>query len=198
MSAVRAFKTDSTPASAFRIIAGKSTTQRAVARVVVLGTIGVVLVGLLLNIMIAQSAYEMANLKSRTKELNMTSQVLQQQVSSLASNQNLEQAAHDMGMVANATPVFLSVQDQKVFGRPLRASYSNSLSRNLVANSALTSVTNVKSLENATAKAAAIAAASLAASVKTLSGNALNVAAPKIAVKKVSLPSGGIPGSPTH
>jgi cell division protein FtsL len=181
-----------------QLLNNKSFAARRIAKVLVLGFIGVVLLGLLLNVMIAQSAYEMANLKNRTKELTTTSQVLQQQVFSLASNQNLEQVAHDMGMVANTNPVFLDLKSQQIFGRPMRAGAGNQLENNLVANSALTDKTNVQSIESAKAKAASRAATQLEASAKTSSTFVSNVAAAKPTLKKVSLPSGGIPGSPTH
>ncbi len=200
MSAARAYKTQQNGnfAQGLRLLSSQSVTRRRVAKVLVFGTIATVLTGLLLNVMIAQSAYEMANLKNRTKELTTTSQVLQQQVGSLASNQNLEQAAHDMGMVANTNPVFLNIQNQQVFGKPMRAAYSNSLANNLVANAVLTDQTNVKLLVSAKAKADAIAASNLVAAVKSSTSKAMNVAAAKPTAKKVSLPSSGIPGSPTH
>ncbi|MEI6591233.1 MAG: hypothetical protein WCO24_04435 [Actinomycetes bacterium] len=198
MSAVRAFEAEPNSVLGFRLVAGQSLTSRRVAKVVIFGIIAIVLNGLLLNVLIAQGAYEMASLKNRTKELTTTSQVIQQQVGSLASNQNLEQAAHDMGMVANSNPVFLSIQTQKIFGHPVKAKYSNSLGNNLVANSLLTEKTDVNLLNSAKAKAASLAAANLAAKAKASSSNTLNVAAAKPLVKKVSLPSGGIPGSPTH
>ena len=202
MSAIRAFETEPNSVRGFRLLAGRSLTGRKVARVIIFGVIGIVLNGLLLNVLIAQGAYEMANLKNRTQELTTTSQVIQQQVGSLASNQNLEQAAHDMGMVANSNPVFLDIQTQKIFGHPVRANYSNSLGNNLVANSLLSDKTDVSLLTNSKAQAASQSASNLAAAAKRnakpSASNSLNVAAAKPLVKKVRLPSGGIPGSPTH
>ena len=198
MSALRQQQSQLSVSLGLRVFSNTSFAIRRVAKVMLAGFVSIVLLGLLLNVMIAQSAYEMANLKNRTKELTTTSQVLQQQVNSLASNQNLEQAAHDMGMVANTNPVFLDLASQQVFGRPKPAGYGNQLDNNLVANSVLTEKTNVKTIENAKAKQASQVAAQLASGLRVSNPKAMNVAAAKPAIKKVSLPSGGIPGSPTH
>ena len=201
MSAVRAFQTTKVQQNPLRLVVSQARANSRISATVAIGSVVIVLLGLLLNVMTAQGAYEMASLKNQTKELNTTAQVLEEQVRSLGSNQNLEQAAHDLGMISNSNPVFLSIGSQKVFGKPKAALVSSSLAGNLVANSALSSKTNVKELDaKAKALAAAVAAkdALKAAAAKPNLTEVSNVAAAKPVVKKVSLPSSGIPGSPTH
>ena len=208
MSAVRQLASVNQPAarqvnlsSQLRLIVNRSRGNTRIASVVTVGVIGIILLGLLLNLLTAQGAYEMVNLKNQTKELTTTTQVLQEQVNSLSSNQNLEQAAHDMGMISNSNPVFLSIGAQKVYGKPKAAQVGSSLAGNLVSNSALDAKTNIKLLA---AKKAASDAAKQAEAASKLKAQPLtinqvsNVAAAKLPTKKVSLPSSGIPGSPTH
>ena len=201
MSAVRAFQPARVQQNPLSLVVSKARVNSRISATVTIGAVIIVLLGLLLNVMTAQGAYEMANLKNQTKELNTTAQMLQEQVGSLGSNQNLEQAAHDLGMISNSNPVFLSIGSQKVFGKPKAAQVGSSLAGNLVANSALSAKTNVKALDaKAQALAAAVAAkdALKAAAVKPAATEVSNVAAAKAVTKKVSLPSSGIPGSPTH
>jgi hypothetical protein len=81
--------------------------------------------------------YELSDLKREKRELETTSQILSEEVSSLASNQNLLNTASRLGMVANTNPVFLRLTDQAVLGQPLPAPIASAQSTNLVANSAM-------------------------------------------------------------
>jgi hypothetical protein len=81
--------------------------------------------------------YELADLKREKRELDTTSQILSEEVSSLASNQNLLNTASRLGMVPNTNPVFLRLTDQAVLGQPLPAPIASDQSTNLVANSAM-------------------------------------------------------------
>lgn len=202
MSAARQFQpVQRTLPSQLRLIVSRSRANTKIASVVSLGVVAIIILGLALNLATAQGAYEMVNLKAQTKELTTTTQVLQEQVNSLSSNQNLEQAAHDMGMISNSNPVFLSIDQQKVYGRPKAAQVGASLAGNLVSNSALDTKTNIKLLAQKKAAAEAAKQAKAASQLNaspTISSQISNVAAAKAPTKKVSLPSSGIPGSPTH
>jgi Na+-transporting NADH:ubiquinone oxidoreductase subunit NqrC len=105
--------------------------------ILVTGFVVVSILHLLLTILTSQSVYELADLKREKRKLDTTSQILSEEVSSLASNQNLLNAASRLGMVANTNPVFLRLTDQAVLGQPLPAPIASAQSTNLVANSAM-------------------------------------------------------------
>lgn len=105
--------------------------------IVVLGFLAISILHLLLTIATSQSVYELSDLKREKRELDTTSQILSEQVSSLSSQQNLLNTASKLGMVTNSNPVFLRLYDQTVLGKPTPALGSNSQSRNLVANSSM-------------------------------------------------------------
>jgi hypothetical protein len=105
--------------------------------IVVMGFLGISLLHLLLTIATSQAVYELSDLKREKRELDTTSQILAEEVASLSSQQNLLNTASKLGMVSNANPVFLRLDDQKVLGNPKPALGSSSQSRNLVANSSM-------------------------------------------------------------
>jgi hypothetical protein len=105
--------------------------------ILVIGFVAVSILHLLLTILTSQSVYELADLKREKRELETTSQILSEEVSSLASNQNLLNTASRLGMVENTNPVFLRLTDQAVLGQPLPAPIASAQSTNLVANSAM-------------------------------------------------------------
>jgi hypothetical protein len=105
--------------------------------ILVAGFVVVSILHLLLTILTSQSVYELADLKREKLELDTTSQILSEEVSSLASNQNLLNTASRLGMVPNTNPVFLRLTDQAVLGQPLPAPIASAQSTNLVANSAM-------------------------------------------------------------
>jgi hypothetical protein len=115
----------------------KSRLSAPVVMILVAGFVVVSILHLLLTILTSQSVYELADLKKEKFELDTTSQILSEEVSSLASNQNLLNAASRLGMVANTNPVFLRLTDQAVLGQPLPAPIASAQSTNLVANSAM-------------------------------------------------------------
>jgi hypothetical protein len=154
---------------------------------------------LLLHIGTSSSVYELAHLQSEKRELTTTTQILGQQVDSLASQQNLANAAQKLGMISNANPVFLRLADQKVFGKPKAALTADGrVSRNLVPNSAMirtsviTAPTETLTAELAAGTNAATPQAAGFVAVKP------NVAPVANAVSSVVSNSGGIPASPTH
>lgn len=115
----------------------KSRVSAPVVMILVTGFVAVSILHLLLTILTSQSVYELADLKREKRELETTSQILSEEVSSLASNQNLLNTASRLGMVANTNPVFLRLTDQAVLGQPLPAPIATAQSTNLVANSAM-------------------------------------------------------------
>lgn len=115
----------------------KSRLSAPVVMILVTGFVAVSILHLLLTILTSQSVYELADLKREKRELDTTSQILSEEVSSLASNQNLLNAASRLGMVPNSNPVFLRLTDQAVLGQPLPAPIASAQSTNLVANSAM-------------------------------------------------------------
>jgi Na+-transporting NADH:ubiquinone oxidoreductase subunit NqrC len=115
----------------------KSRLSAPLVMILVTGFVVVSILHLLLTILTSQSVYELADLKREKRKLDTTSQILSEEVSSLASNQNLLNAASRLGMVANTNPVFLRLTDQAVLGQPLPAPIASAQSTNLVANSAM-------------------------------------------------------------
>lgn len=115
----------------------KSRLSAPVVMILVSGFVVVSLLHLLLTILTSQSVYELSDLKREKRELDTTSQILSEEVSSLASNQNLLNTASRLGMVANTNPVFLRLTDQAILGQPLPAPIASAQSTNLVANSAM-------------------------------------------------------------
>jgi len=115
----------------------KSRVSAPVVMILVTGFVAISILHLLLTILTSQSVYELSDLKREKRELETTSQILSEEVSSLASNQNLLNTASRLGMVANTNPVFLRLTDQAVLGQPLPAPIASAQSTNLVANSAM-------------------------------------------------------------
>jgi Na+-transporting NADH:ubiquinone oxidoreductase subunit NqrC len=115
----------------------RSRLSAPIVMILVGGFVVVSILHLLLTILTSQSVYELADLKREKRELDTTSQILSEEVSSLASNQNLLNSASRLGMVPNTNPVFLRLTDQAVLGEPLPAPIASAQSTNLVANSAM-------------------------------------------------------------
>ena len=156
----------------------------AIAVTLILGWFAIQGLQLLLNVFVAQGAYALSDLKKEKRELSITAQILGEQVDSLSSNQNLANAAQKMGMISNANPVFLRLEDQRVFGKPKAAlSADNRTSRNLIPNSQLVVTSNItaQTLAAAEKQQAELAAASTSAAVTptptTVSGAGLQLGA---------------------
>ena len=115
----------------------KSRVSAPVVMILVTGFVAISILHLLLTILTSQSVYELSDLKREKRELETTSQILSEEVSSLASNQNLLNTASRLGMVANTNPVFLRLTDQAVLGQSLPAPIASAQSTNLVANAAM-------------------------------------------------------------
>ena len=154
-----------------------------VAGTIVGGLLLVALLNLLLQIATSTSVYELSKLQIEKKELTTTVQILGEQVDSLSSQQNLSNSAQKLGMIANANPVFLSIGEQKVLGKPQAALNTDGrVARNLIANSVMTQVSTNLTATNVAAEAPATA----------------NVANHKAAAGQVISNGGAIPASPTH
>jgi len=176
-----------------------SSSSRVVVATITLGAVAIAILQLLLNIATSSSVYELSHLQTEKRDLSTTTQILGQQVDSLASQQNLANAAEKLGMISNANPVFLRLSDERVFGKPKAALTADGrVSRNLVPNSAMTQ-SSVIADPAATATVAAgstpIAGAPQALGFVAVKSNVANGSS---AVSSVVSTSGGIPASPTH
>ena len=193
-------------------------TMRAVV-VLTLGAVGIIIAGLQLSIMIQQGSYQLAGLKAQMRDLTTTNQILDEQVRSLSSDQNLANAAATLGMVTNANPVYLRLSDGKVIGHPKVAGAGSGvkIGKNVVPNAALVATTTSSALKEATKSALAASQAAKAAAAASASA-ALHPAASVILSKAsndkkapagktvasaktapvAALAASGIPVSPTH
>ncbi len=151
-----------------------------------ISALSIAIANLVLHILTSSSVYELANLQQQARELNTTSQIIADEVDSLSSQQNLSNSAQKLGMIANANPVFLSIGEQKVYGKPTAALNTDGrVARNLIANSAMTAVSTGLN-------------ASVASTDATAEVPAANVANQKPASGQVISNGGVIPASPTH
>lgn len=156
----------------------------------VIGVLTVALLNLLLSILTSNSVYELSALQKEKRELTTTTQILSEEVDSLSSQQNLSNAAQKLGMISNANPVFLRLEDQRVFGKPKAALNADGrISGNLVPNSALVQQTTAESLIETPAPTI---------NASAVSGVTSNVAKPVTVVGQVISNGGAIPASPTH
>ena len=147
------------------------------------GALSIAIANLILHILTSSSVYELASLQQQARELNTTSQIIADEVDSLSSQQNLSNSAQKLGMISNANPVFLSIGEQKVYGKPTAALNTDGrVARNLIANSAMTAVSTGLKTTVASSDAAP----------------ATNVANQKAGTPQVISNGGVIPASPTH
>ena len=85
--------------------------------------------------------------------LETQADIIGSKVNSLSSNQNLVNVAHALGLVSNVNPVFLRLEDGSVIGKPRRAKANErTVSGNLVPNAAMTTDTNLVSLNEQSAE----------------------------------------------
>ncbi len=170
--------------------------------IIVLGLVAIQLLSLFIGAFISQGAYELAQLKQERRELATSSDILAAQVDSLSSMQNLANAAHGLGMVANTNPVFLRLEDQKVIGKP-KAAYAvaGHVSSNMVPNAMLIATTDVSAIKAKAARAHELALAASAAKRAEAKSPAIpesqNVVKPVSFSAQVSS-SSDLPVSPTH
>lgn len=147
----------------------------------VMGILLIQLIQLGLNMALTQDAYYLSKLSSEKRQLATEVQIIQEQVDSLASPQNLADAANQLGMVANPSAVLIDIENDKIYGAPKPAqAQSGTASANLVANSAMVTVSEFT--------ASSVAAAEVDTSVAAKSNNS----------SEVTLVAGQIPASPTR
>ena len=183
-----------------------SPSSRIVVATITFGAIAIAIFQLLLHIATSSSVYELSHLQTEKRELTTTTQILGQQVDSLASQQNLANAAQKLGMISNANPVFLRLEDQKVFGKPKAALTADGrVSRNLVPNSAMVRTSVIADPTASLAADSANATSTTGSTIETGTPQAAgfvavksNVANGSSAIRSVVSTSGGIPASPTH
>jgi hypothetical protein len=152
------------------------------AMVLAAGLLGVLALQLVLNMIVTQDAYHLRSLEAQKRDLATEVQIIQEEVASLGSPQNLADAANQLGMVANPSSVLLDIETNRVFGEPTPADADNAglASANLVANSALGSTSRFIT--------ASLSDAELIAGVSTQSET----------IAGVTLQAGLIPASPTR
>lgn len=167
------------------VVAVRSKSKAAVLiKVILIGIVAIQILKLVLDITVSQSAYELKNLKLEKIALTTQSEIIAQQVDSLSSQQNLANSAASLGMIANANPVFLRIQDQKVFGKPKEALNTDGrVARNNIADAAL--VQHSVLTGNPTVDAKQI-------------GKNTDVAQVSVVNQPVAFSGGSIPASPTH
>jgi hypothetical protein len=179
MSAVQSTKPTPAAGRALRAISGgklaklaggqNANPKVAIVVTLIIGVAAIQTLQLLLNIFVAQGAYQLSDLKKEKRELGITAQIIGEQVDSLSSNQNLANAAQKMGMISNANPVFLRLDDQRVFGKPKAAlNAENRTSRNLIPNSQLVVTSNITPESLAAAEKQQAEAAAEAATTSTV------------------------------
>jgi cell division protein FtsL len=175
-----------------------SSSSRVVVATITLGAVAIAIFQLLLHIATSSSVYELAHLQTEKRDLTTTTQILGQQVDSLASQQNLANAAEKLGMISNANPVFLRLEDQRVFGKPKAALTADGrVSRNLVPNAAMVRSSVIVAPTSTVAEAAAPVSGAAPQAAAFVPAK-VNVANGSTAVSSVVSISGGIPASPTH
>lgn len=166
-----------------------SQANASVAKRVFWGTVAVLGLNLMVCALVNASIYQISDLKHKAEALQTQTQIVQQQVDSLRSPQNLANSARSLGMIVNSNPVFLKVATGKVLGSAVPASVSSTgvISSNLIANSELVSKS----------KPTKFTSHKIDVPVASTVTN-MSVTTQKSAVTEVVLPSSGIPASPTH
>ncbi|MDO9486329.1 MAG: hypothetical protein Q7K25_09750 [Actinomycetota bacterium] len=85
--------------------------------------VGALLIGglgamLMINTQLAQGSFAVSALQQELGTLTAQEAVLSEEVSAAAAPEALASKARELGMVASRTPVFLSIPDGKVLGKP--------------------------------------------------------------------------------
>jgi hypothetical protein len=133
---------------------------RTVYAVIVVGGLFVVLLAqLLLSIGLSDGAYAIQSLQQQQRELERTHQALTEDVDRLSSPQNLARNAQALGMVASASPSFLSL-DGSIQGTPqAKGEATTALTADTLIGNSLLSGVPLTITGDPAAKAAAVHAA---------------------------------------
>lgn len=159
---------------------------RSLSPQIIIGGVAIVLLNIFLSSLSHSAIYEISQLKKESISLGTQTQILNQEVSSLRSPQNLADSAMALGMVVNSNPVFLSIKKSEVFGTSSPVVGANApVSNNLIANAVLTTKSNPANFVSSEKNTIQVPVIS-------------SVKSDKSAKVKVVLPSDGIPASPTH
>jgi hypothetical protein len=100
---------------------------------------------LLINTQLAQGSFALSELKGQLSTLTEQEAVLSEQVASAAAPESLANKAHALGMVPSKNPVFLSVPDGKVLGKP-RPAIGDGVPVHLAANGTAAEITGGNAL----------------------------------------------------
>lgn len=100
---------------------------------------------LLINTHLAQGSFALSELKGQLSTLTEQEAVLSEQVASAAAPESLANKAHALGMVPSKNPVFLSVPDGKVLGKP-RPAIGDGVPVNMAANGTAAEITGGNAL----------------------------------------------------
>jgi hypothetical protein len=114
---------------------------RMMAGVIFVGGIALALAAQIgLGMLLTEDAYKLRQLNNEKRNLATEVQIISEQVDSLASPQNLADAANQLGMLVNSAPVLLDLKTNQVHGEPKPADPDRAkvASANLVSNSVLT------------------------------------------------------------
>jgi hypothetical protein len=103
------------------------------AGVALIGMITLIMLQLVLSTLTASGVYEISKLKQEAAQLNITADILQAELYSLSSPQNLTNEAHKLGMTHAENPAYLSLATGEVLGKPKPAKGSVMVA-NLVPN----------------------------------------------------------------
>ena len=158
---------------------------------------GIIISNLLLSVVVASGAYEIASMQQSNKELGRSYQTMNQDLDSLSSPHNLAANAEALGMVNNSTPVYLRLSDGAVLGTPEPAAATSGLiagAEGAVPNSLLTGVTLVTQKESEAKAAAAKKAAADAAKTAPVTDSAPAAVVPAGPVALTN----GLPGLATR
>ena len=183
----------STPARTKPVVRNRvfveSRVRPAIITKLIAGIVSVIILNFLVSMLCNQAIYSISQLKKQSAELATQTQILEQQVDSLRSPQNLANSARSLGMVVNSNPVFLKVASGQILGsgQPTSLSSTSFVSSNLIANAALISKSNPGKFQPTKIDIPKVDKVP-ASSVK--SGSTGHT--------EVVLPSSGIPASPTH
>ena len=161
---------------------GDARALRPKAMLFLVPTVGIAAVQvlqLLLSNSLAGGAHQLRDLKKESEQLSTDVQILSEEVDSLSSQQNLAEAAKQLGMVSNANPVFLNLETDRVYGEPQPAISEEKLrvSGNLISNTAMSVTTDLSTL---------------------VQNPSVGVATVEISGGEVILSSAMIPASPTR
>lgn len=111
---------------------------KLVYAVVTLAGIGVILLAqLLMSIVVADGAYQIAGLQAEQRDLERLQEDLHEQLEVRNSVQNLTAHAEALGMVQSENPVFLDLESGRVTGTPTPAGDRSVGGEHLVGNSLL-------------------------------------------------------------